>query len=485
MRINQSSVSTIHPGPSSSNLPQVTAAGEHSSTSPSSFSNIRKTKSACTKHHSKLNIHTNTRFVELSKLPSTYPGNESSLSSESSTRNPSSEPSEDPPFSTAPSKNPSREESSLLVDQSSQPSKVPNEFVVPSRLSSELPIISIVPSTKPSEGEKQIIDGKPKSWNCDEVKTPSSGMPSTVTDTAPTLSLIPQPTNAKEQIRLQILSFEQQYESLWLLWYSVWASLYLTWIFFWSTLSSIDYYVIPCFQQILCTCSNFFISLFYCLLNFVGNNVKAEFFIYHLLLSVAIITIILIHTKYYTFPYSHHGHSRKRKPKSKPARPILSINHLAIYYIRRRRHYKRQIINFTGSIYFTGTSYIFNFTGYIISFTGSINFIGSVYTAYIMKHPLLRKPPGLNTRKLPLRNDSPVRYFNKITTALSFKQPNNLWKSSFPSSEEVSLSLGTFDILDHYHRFIDPFIITFQKHCALLPKISSDHRQILLNVSSP
>ena len=66
-----------------------------------------------------------------------------------------------------------------------------------------------------------------------------------------------------------------------------------------------------------------------------------------------------------------------------------------------------------------------------------------------MKHPLLWKLPGLNTRKLNLRNDSPVKYSKKITTALSFKQQYNLWKSSFPSSEEVSLSLSTFDILDH------------------------------------
>ena len=196
---------------------------------------------------------------------------------------------------------------------------------------------------------------------------------------------------------------------------------------------------------------------------------------------------------------------RKWKSKSKPARPILSINHLAIYYIRRcrhckrqiiyyirrRRHCKRQIINFTGSIYFTGSTYIINltgsiyftgtayiiiFTGSIISFTGFINFIGSVYTAYIMI---------LNTRKLNLRNDSPVKYFNKIATALSFKQQYNLWKSSFPSSEKFSLSLGTFDILDHYHQFIDPFIVTFQKHRALLPKTFSYHSRILLKTSSP
>ena len=200
VRVNPSFVPTINPGPSLSHLPQVTG-------SPSSFSNIRKTKSVCTKHHSKLNIHTNPRFAELSKLPSTDLSNESSLSSETGTGNPSIEPMKDPPFSTAPNKNPSSDESSLLVDQ---PSKVSSESVIPSRLLSELPIISVVPSTKPSESGKQIIS---------------------VTGTAPTFPLIPQPTtymapantdattdaakiNAKEQIRLQMLALKSQYESL-------------------------------------------------------------------------------------------------------------------------------------------------------------------------------------------------------------------------------------------------------------------------------
>ena len=65
-----------------------------------------------------------------------------------------------------------------------------------------------------SEGGKRTIDGKPMSWNSatkrwDEVETPPSGLPSdtgAIAGTAPTLPLIPQPTNAKEQIRLQMLA---------------------------------------------------------------------------------------------------------------------------------------------------------------------------------------------------------------------------------------------------------------------------------------
>ena len=124
----------------------------------------------------------------------------------------------------------------------------------------------------------------------------------------------------------------------------------------------------------------------------------------YLLFSVAIIPITLIHTKYCTLLYSYHGCSRKRKRKAKPARPIRIVNHLIIYYIRRRRYCKRRIINFTGSVYFTGSiinftgsAYIIDFTGFIIYFTYSIYFTGSVYTAYIMKHSLLRKLPGLHT----------------------------------------------------------------------------------------
>ena len=191
----------------------------------------------------------------------------------------------------------------------------------------------------------------------------------------------------------------------------------------------------------MCTCSIFFISLFYCLLNFIGNNVKVVFFVYYMFFPVVIIPIILIHAGYYTLSYSYCRRSRKRKPK--PARPIRSVNHLATYYIQRCRHRKRQIINFTGSI---------------------INFTGSVYTTYTMKHSLLRKLPGLRTWKSTLRNDSSFTNSNKITTALSFKQQYNLWKSSFPSSEdynlwkssfpsseEISRFLSTFNVLDNYH----------------------------------
>ena len=101
-----------------------------------------------------------------------------------------------------------------------------------------------------------------------------------------------------------------------------------------------------------------------------------------------------------------------------------------------------------------------------------------------MKHSLLRKLPGLCIWKATLRNDSSVKYSNKITTTLSFKQQHNLWKSSFPPSVEVSLFLYTFDVLDHYHQFTDPFIATFHKHYTLLPTTSPYHRWILLEVSS-
>ena len=167
---------------------------------------------------------------------------------------------------------------------------------------------------------------KPMSWNSatkcwDEVKTPSSGMPGAVVSTAPTLLLIPQPTTYTTPTNTDAKTDAK--EHIHLLRYSVWPSLYSAWIFFSSTLSSIDYYIVTCLQQILCTCSNFFISLFYCLLNLVENNVKVEFFIYCLLFAVAIIPIILIHTKYYTLPYSYRGRSRKRKPKRKLSRPII------------------------------------------------------------------------------------------------------------------------------------------------------------------
>ena len=76
-----------------------------------------------------------------------------------------------------------------------------------------------------------MINGKPVSWNSatkrwDEVQTPSSGIPGAVAGTAPTLPLIPQlttytdftstdvKTDAKEQIRLQMLALKQQHKFL-------------------------------------------------------------------------------------------------------------------------------------------------------------------------------------------------------------------------------------------------------------------------------